>query len=183
MLWQLFKTFFLIGAFTFGGGVAMIPIIEKEVVNKNGWLTEEEFLDALAVTQSSPGVLAANMSTYIGHKIRGFPGAVVSCTGAVLPSFLIITIIFTFFMGFRDHPVAEQVFMGIRPAVAALIGSAVFTLARKTRLTWLKVLVIAAVSVLVGWFGLNPILFLVGGGAVSLLYDRIKRGKRENNSD
>lgn len=183
MLWQLFKTFFLIGAFTFGGGVAMIPIIEKEVVDKNRWLTEEEFLDALAVTQSSPGVLAANMSTYIGHKIRGFPGAVVSCVGAVLPSFLIITIIFTFFMGFRDHPIADKLFLGIRPAVAALIGSAVFSLARKTHMTIAKGLIIAATALLVGWFGLNPILFLVGGGAGSVLYDKMKRGKRENNSD
>lgn len=183
MLWQLFKTFFMIGAFTFGGGVAMIPIIEKEVVTKHRWLSEEEFLDALAVTQSTPGVLAANMSTYIGHKLHGFSGAVVSCIGAILPSFLIITVIATFFMSFREHPVAVKLFMGIRPAVAALIGSAVFSLARKTKMTAVKIGVIIAVAVLVGWFGMNPILFLAGGGAVSVLYDKIKVAKRENNSE
>ncbi len=173
----------MIGAFTFGGGVAMIPIIEKEVVDRKKWMTEEEFLDVLAVSQSTPGVLAANMSTYIGHKLRGWPGAAVSCIGAVLPSFLIITVIVTFFIGFRDHPFAEKLFMGIRPAVAGLIGAAVFTLARKTKMTPFKIAVIVGVAVLVGWFGFNPILFLVGGGAFSVLYDKMKPKKTENNRD
>ncbi len=177
MLWDLFRTFFLIGAFTFGGGVAMIPIIEKEVVENKKWLTPEEFLDVLAVTQSSPGVLAANMSTYIGHQLKGLPGAIVSCLGAVLPSFMIITLIASFFMGFRDHPVMDRVFMGIRPAVAALIGSAVFGMLKKNKMTPFRLLVVAGVAVLVGVFGLNPIWFLVGGGLFSIFYDKIKVSK------
>lgn len=183
MLWQLFKTFFLIGAFTFGGGVAMIPIIEKEVVDNHKWLSQEEFLDALAISQSSPGVLAANISTYIGHRLMGFPGAVVSCLGAVLPSFLIITVIATFFMDFRDHPVAEKLFMGIRPAVAGLIGSAVFVMTRRMQMNLIKALTIIGVAILVGWFGMNPILFLIGGGVVSVLYDKMKPNKTEKKSE
>ena len=179
MLWQLFRSFFLIGAFTFGGGVAMIPIIEEEVVNKKKWLTPEEFLDVLAVTQSSPGVLAANMSTYIGYTLRGLPGALISCLGAVLPSFLIISAIAAFFMGFRDHPMTERLFMGIRPAVAALIGTAVFNMMKKTKVTALRIGIIALTAVMVGYFGLNPILFLVGGGLFSIAYDKIRDRTKE----
>lgn len=175
MYFELFKTFFLIGAFTFGGGVAMIPIIEKTVVEEKEWLTPEEFLDALAVTQSSPGVLAANMSTFIGHQIKGFWGAVVSCVGALLPSYLIITLIATFFMDFRNYPIVDYAFMGIRPAVAALILSAVVSMMRKSHMTPPKALIMAGVAIGVGVFGLSPILFLLAGGIGSIVYDKIKK--------
>lgn len=179
MLWQLFKTFFLIGAFTFGGGVAMIPIIEEEVVTKKKWLTPEEFLDVLAVTQSSPGVLAANMSTYVGYQLKGVSGAVVSCLGAVLPSVLIITLIATFFMDFRDNPIVDLLFLGIRPAVAALIGSAVYSMMKKTKRTPLRIGIIALTAIMVGILGFNPIWFLVGGGVISVVYDRMKANTNE----
>lgn len=177
MLWQLFRTFFLIGSFTFGGGVAMIPIIEKEVVDKQHWLTSEEFLDALAITQSAPGVLAVNMSTYIGYRLRGLPGALISALGAILPSFLIITGIAMFFTSARDIPFVERLFRGIRPAVAALIGTAVYNLVRKHPMTPLRAFVIAGTAVAVAIFRANPIWFLIGGGVVSILYDKIRNKK------
>lgn len=153
----------------------MIPIIEQEVVEKKKWLTPDEFLDVLAVTQSSPGVLAANMSTYIGHRLRGWPGAVASCIGAVLPSFLIITLIASFFADFQNNPIVARLFMGIRPAVAGLIGTAVYSMLKKSVITSLRIVVIVAVAVMVGIFGWNPIGFLLGGGMISIFYDRIIR--------
>ena len=161
----------------------MIPIIEKTVVEEKEWLTPEEFLDALAVTQSSPGVLAANMSTFIGHQIKGFWGAVVSCVGALLPSYLIITLIATFFMDFRNYPIVDYAFMGIRPAVAALILSAVVSMMRKSHMTPPKALIMAGVAIGVGVFGLSPILFLLAGGIGSIVYDKIKKDTNEKLGD
>lgn len=175
MYFELFKTFFMIGAFTFGGGVAMIPIIEKEVVDEKQWLTPEQFLDALAVTQSAPGVLAANMSTFIGHQLKGTAGAIVSCIGAILPSYLIITLIATFFVDFRNHPIVEYAFLGIRPAVCALILSAVVSMMRKNHVTPFRVLVMIGVALGVGVFGFSPILFLLAGGLIAIFYDKINK--------
>ena len=104
MLFKMFTTFFLIGGFTIGGGIAMIPVIEKEIVTKKKWLTIEEFLDVIAIAQSTPGVLTANMSMYIGYKIKGVKGAAVCLIGAVTPSISIIMLIARFFYRFRENP-------------------------------------------------------------------------------
>lgn len=118
----LFKTFLKIGIVTFGGGYAMIPIIESEVVDKHHWMTKEEFLDAIATTQVCPGALAINMSSLLGYKLAKTPGAIVCTLGASLPSFLIILAIAMFFHQFEDNKVVAAMFAGIRPAVVALIA-------------------------------------------------------------
>ncbi len=118
----LFKTFMKIGIVTFGGGYAMIPIIESEVVDKHHWMTKEEFLDAIATTQVCPGALAINMSSLLGYKLAKTPGAIVCTLGASLPSFLIILAIAMFFHQFEDNKVVAAMFAGIRPAVVALIA-------------------------------------------------------------
>ena len=120
---QSFKTFLKIGAFTLGGGYAMIPIIEAEVVDKYKWIEKEEFLDLIAIAQSCPGVFAINVSIFIGYKLRKLRGALCTCLGTALPSFLIILLIAMFFKRFEDNTTVEAIFRGIRPAVVALIAA------------------------------------------------------------
>ena len=118
-----FCTFFKIGLFTIGGGYAMVPLIEEEVVNKKRWITQEDFIDLLAVSQSVPGVFAVNFSIFIGYKLKRFPGALALALGTILPSFLIILSIALFFHQFKEYETVEKIFKGIRPAVVALIAA------------------------------------------------------------
>lgn len=183
---ELFKSFFFIGAFTFGGGVAMIPIIEREVVDVKKWLTTEEFLDAIAIAQASPGVLAANMSIFIGYKLKGFKGAIASVLGAILPSVAIILLIATTLYQFRHLAIVENIFMGIRPAVVALIASSVIGLARKSKFQWIHYAVMILIAVLIYYLNISPIaMILVGGfGYVFLRKNQwIKPKTRENKND
>ena len=129
---QLFSSFLKIGAFTFGGGWAMIPIIEREMVDKKQWIKREDFIDSLAIAQSLPGILAVNISILVGNKLRGVKGSLVAALGTILPSFLIILAIAIWFVQVYDNPVIERIFKGIRPAVVALIVSPVLTTARNT---------------------------------------------------
>ena len=132
----LFKTFFKIGIFTLGGGYAMIPLIQKEVVERNKWLTEEEMLDVIAIAQSCPGVFAINVSTFVGYKLQHRQGALFATLGAALPSFIIILLIAMFFRHFQDNPVVAAMFRGIRPAVVALIAVPTFNMAKSAKITW-----------------------------------------------
>ena len=118
---ELFITFAKIGLFTIGGGYAMIPLIKQTVVDEKQWATEEELMDLIAVAQSCPGVFAVNISVFIGYRMKRLPGALMCAIGAALPSFLIILAIAAFFRQYRENPVVESIFRGIRPAVAALI--------------------------------------------------------------
>ena len=129
-----FCTFFKIGLFTIGGGYAMVPLIEEEVVNKKQWITQEEFIDLLAVSQSVPGVFAVNFSIFIGYKLRKFPGALALALGAILPSFLIILAIALFFHQYTDYEVVENIFKGIRPAVVDLIAAPTFSMAKSAKI-------------------------------------------------
>ena len=132
--WESFKTFFKIGAFTLGGGYAMIPIIEAEVVEKRKWIGKEEFLDLIAIAQSCPGVFAINISVFIGYKLRKIRGAFCTALGTALPSFLIILLIAMFFHRFMEVGWIAAMFRGIRPAVVALIAVPTFNLAKRARI-------------------------------------------------
>lgn len=136
LYWKLFFTFLKIGAFTFGGGWAMISLIEREVVDKNKWIDREEFLDLLAISQSMPGILAVNISVSIGDKLRGFRGSLTAALGTILPSFLIILAIAIFLTPdiIKNNPIVSRIFMGIRPCVVALIVAPVITSARAAKL-------------------------------------------------
>lgn len=156
-----FSTFFKIGLFTFGGGYAMIPLIESEVVEKHRWVTKEEFVDLIAIAQSCPGVFAINISTFIGYKLRRTAGAVSCALGTALPSFLIILLIAMFFRQFEDNPVVAAMFRGIRPAVVALIAVPTFKMARQAKLNrytfWIPI-----VSALLIWLlGVSPIYIIL----------------------
>jgi chromate transporter len=162
---QLFATFFKIGATTFGGGYAMLPIIKREVVAGHGWLDDEEFLDALAVAQSLPGAVAVNTAIFIGHKVGGIVGAVIAMLGAVLPSFLVILTIAMFFTRFTENKIVAAAFNGIRPAVAALIAAAVLTVFQEKR----SIILWGIFFILAVFFKLHAMLLIAAGAATGLL--------------
>lgn len=166
--WQLFASFFKIGAFTFGGGWAMISIIEREIVDKHHWIERGDFLDLLAVAQSLPGILAVNIATAVGDKVRGFRGSVLASLGTILPSFLIILAIAIFLTPdmIKNNRVISSIFMGIRPAVVALIIAPVITSAKAASLqwktVWIPLLTALMISLDLGFIS-NPILYIVLG--------------------
>lgn len=170
MLGNLFLTFAKIGAFTFGGGWAMISIIEREVVDKHHWLAKDEFLDLLAVAQSLPGILAVNISVVVGDKLRGLKGALAAAAGTITPSFLIILLIAMFLTPetITANPTLTAIFKGIRPVVVALIIAPVFTTAKSAGIGWRLAWIPASVALLIWskWPVVsNPILYIVLGGA------------------
>lgn len=180
--WQLFTSFFKIGAFTFGGGWAMISVIEKEIVDRHGWIEREEFLDLLAIAQSMPGILAVNIATAIGDKIGGMKGSIVASLGTILPSFLIILSIAIFLTPetIKNNRVLSAIFMGIRPAVVALIIAPVVTSAKAARLTiktvWIPLVVALMISLNLGVVS-NPIIYIILGGLGGYLFWAIGRRK------
>ena len=170
--WDAFKTFFKIGAFTLGGGYAMIPIIQSEVVEKRKWVEKDQFLDLIAIAQSCPGVFAINISVFIGYKLRKIPGALCTALGTALPSFLIILLIAMFFHRFMEVGWVAAMFRGIRPAVVALIAVPTFNLAKSAKIglsnCWIPV-----ISALLIWkLGVNPILIIVAAGLGGYVYGR-----------
>ena len=170
MLLKFFMTCNKIGAFTLGGGYAMIPIIEKEVVDNYKWIKREDFIDIIAIAQSCPGVLAINMSVFIGYRLRKLRGAVCTTLGVSLPSFLIILLIARFFHKFQANAVVASAFNGIRPAVVALIAAPVFTLAKSARIGLTNCWIPVASALLIWLVGVNPIYVLVVAGMCGYLY-------------
>ncbi len=170
--WQLFSDFFKIGAFTLGGGYAMIPIIQSEVVDRRHWLKQEEFLDIIAIAQSCPGVFAINMSVFIGYKLRKLPGALCAAFGTALPSFAIILLIAMFFSRFQDNPVVESIFKGIRPAVVALIAAPTFTLAKSAKITLSNCWIPIGSALAIYLMGVNPVFIILAAGFGGYLYGK-----------
>lgn len=165
---KLFLTFLKIGAFTFGGGWAMISIIEKEIVDKHKWLSREDFLDLLAVAQSLPGILAVNISAAVGDKLRHTRGSICAALGTILPSFFIILAIAIFLTPdmIKTNETVSKIFMGIRPAVVALIIAPVISSARAAKIGWKTIAIPIAVALLV-WSKIpvisNPIIYIILG--------------------
>lgn len=166
-----------IGAFTFGGGWAMISIIEREIVDKYGWLTREDFLDLLAVAQSMPGLLAVNISVVVGDKLRGLKGSIAAATGTIIPSFVIILLIAMFLTPetITTSPTLSAIFKGIRPVVVSLIIAPVITTAKSAKIGWKTIWIPTAVALLI-WSKIpvisNPILYIILGGLVGYLHLR-----------
>ncbi len=165
---EMFLLFFKIGAFTIGGGYAMIPLIQKELIEKKRWVDERHFLDNLAVAQSIPGPIVVNFSLLTGYRLRGLPGGLFSLLGTVLPSFLIILLLAIFLWQYQDRPMVQAAFQGIRPAVVALIASAAYRLGRNVfRQRRLLLLFIIFIAVLIG-FSVHPIAVITAGAAAGL---------------
>ncbi|HYF75068.1 MAG TPA: chromate transporter [Candidatus Nitrosocosmicus sp.] len=172
MLIDIFFTFFKIGSFTIGGGYAMLPVIQREVVENKGWLKDEEFLDSIAVTNSLPGPLAINCATFVGYKKAGFAGAFSAALGAVMPSFLIILIIALFFGRIQENPYVEYVFAGIRPAVVALIVYALVKLVKSMGINSVNITISIAVLLAILLLDLHPIVTIVTCGILGFFLNR-----------
>ncbi|MEG0133995.1 MAG: chromate transporter [Clostridium sp.] len=160
-LLDMFITFFKIGAFTFGGGYAMIPLIEREVVETHPWISKDEFIDIIAISQSFPGALAINSCTFIGYKIGGTLGAVLGLLGVALPSFIIILIIAMAFSKFRDLYVIELIFKGINAAVPLLVLVGVNSLAKVLSKTTTNIIIIIITIVLSVFLNVNPVYIIL----------------------
>lgn len=170
LYWKLFLSFFKIGLFTFGGGWAMVPIIEREVVDKYGWVERSEFIDSLAISQSLPGILAVNISIIVGNKLKGVGGSVVATLGTVLPSFIIILLIAVYFTTINTNPIVERIFKGIRPAVVALIVAPVLTTAKASHITLKTVWIPFLAALLIWQFGVSPIFLILAGALGGIVY-------------
>ena len=162
-LTEAFGTFFKIGLFTIGGGYAMIPLIEKEIVEKRRWVERDEFLDLLAVAQAAPGVFAVNISIFIGNKKAGIRGSIACAIGNVLPSVLIILCIALFFQRFKEYEIVENIFKGIRPAVVALILVPTLNMARTAKINKQNIWIPIVAALLIWALGVSPIYVIIAG--------------------
>ncbi len=167
MLFTIFASFFKIGLFTFGGGYAMIPLIEREVIDRRAWVERREFLDLLTLAQSVPGPIAVNTAVFVGYRMRGLRGAAAALGGTILPSFTIILLIALFFAGIRNNPIVDAAFKGMRPAVVALIIGPVVSLARGMHR--ILYIVIAATALAIWGLGWSPILVLAAAAAAGII--------------
>ena len=183
-LWKLFTAFMRIGAFTFGGGYAMLPMLEKECVEKAGWVTHDELLDYFAIGQCTPGVIAVNTATFVGKKERGIPGALVATAGVVLPSFVIICILTALLANFAEITWVKYALHGIRVAVGVLILNTVIKLVREKIkdasgyiLCILAFLLVALPSTLGLPFRISPVFVVIGAAIVGIVRGFLTSGR------
>ena len=176
-----FLTFFKIGLFTFGGGYAMIPLIEAEIVNKNKWITKEDFMDLIAVAQSCPGIFAVNISIFIGYRLRGVKGGILCALGTALPSFIIILLVAMFFHQFKDNPYIAAMFRGIRPAVVALIAVPTYNMAKKAKLSKFTIWIPIVSALLIWLLGVSPILIILAAGVSGFFVGKWKQKRNRVN--
>lgn len=183
--WQIFVSFFKIGAFTFGGGWAMISIIEREIVDRHQWITKNDFLDLLAIAQSLPGILAVNIAVAVGNKLRGGKGSAVAALGTIIPSFVLILCIAIFLTPetIKNNHALSAIFMGIRPAVVALIIAPVISTAKAANIDWktiwIPIIVATMISLGLGLWS-NPIFYIILGGAGGYIYFRLTQKHLSN---
>ncbi len=177
-LLQIFAVFAKIGGFTIGGGYAMIPLIEAEM-RRRDWISEEELPDIVVLAQSAPGILAVNMAIYTGNRLRGLKGSIAATIGAVLPSFVAILLIAMVFTSFKDNPVVQRIFQGVRPVAVGLIVVPAITMARRSGLRWWTLLLMAATLFAVAFLKFSPIyiilIVLVGAVALSCAQEARRR--------
>lgn len=171
---SLFYSFFKIGLFTFGGGYAMIPLVQREMVRK-GWILEDQFLELLTLAQSAPGPLALNTAVFVGYRVKGYRGVALSVFGIILPSFVIILIIAIYLHSFRDNHVVAAVFKGIRPAVVALMLAPVFGFSKG--LGWKRGVLAVVAAFLVWYFSISPVYLIIFGalGGIAWGWWRLRR--------
>ena len=180
LLWQVFITFFKIGAFTFGGGYAMVPLIQREASEKNGWVTDDDILDIVAIAESTPGPIAINSATFVGYRACGVFGSVAATLGVVLPSFIIILTISGILRQFQENVYVQYAFRGIRCGVLALILKAMWGMYKKCKKNIPAYIVMVAAFALVGLVKL-PVLWVIVGCAVfgiATFFAMEKEGKK-----
>ena len=168
-LWELFLTFGRIGVLTFGGGYAMLPMLQREVVEKRRWATEEQVMDYFALGQCTPGVIAVNTATFVGYSQAGVIGGIVATLGVVFPSLVIITVIAAFLQNFADIKAVQYAFWGIRVCVCVLILNAVVKLVKKSVVDWITLLIFTAVLVLSLVLDISPVIFVLAAGVAGVI--------------
>ena len=171
---QLFWTYLKIGTFTIGGGYVMLSMIEREIVDKKGWIDREEFLNMIALAQAAPGLIAVNSAIFIGWRIGGWRGVIATVLGAVLPSFFIILTIAMLFQDYKDYPAIEAVFKGVRPAVVALIATPLCKMAKSAKITWATALIPITGALLIWLGGLSPVWIILVTALATLAYTYLK---------
>jgi len=168
-LWKVFSTFFKIGAFTFGGGYAMIPLIQKEAVEKNGWVTDDDILEIIAIAESTPGPIAINSATFVGYRTCGVLGSVCATLGVVLPSFVLIYAISFVLRQFQELEVVQFAFQGIRAGVLALLCKALWGMYKKNKKNWASYIVMAGSFLLTGLLDVSVLPVLIGCAVFGLV--------------
>ena len=177
-LTDLFLTFSRVGVMTFGGGYAMLPMLQREVVEKKGWATEEELTDYFAIGQCTPGIIAVNTATFIGRKRGGVPGGIAATLGVVFPSLVIITVIAALLSNFADIPAVQHAFSGIRVCVCVLILNAVIKLWKKTVIDWITFAIFLAVLALSLFTSLSPVVFVLAAALIGVVVRSLGGGKQ-----
>lgn len=177
-LFDLFWTFCKIGALTFGGGYAMLPLIQREIVENKKWSTEKEILDYYAVGQCTPGVIAVNTATFIGYKLRGIIGGIVATLGVIFPSIVIILIIATFLQNFADLAIVQSAFAGIRVAVVALIITTVVKLIKSSIKDYLVVIIAIIAFVISAFIGLSPVYVVIAAALTGFISKGLRGDKK-----
>jgi chromate transporter len=175
LLSQIFMTFFKIGPVTFGGGYAMIPLIEREVVEKRGWVKTEEITDIFAVAESIPGAIAINSATFIGYRIAGVAGAVAAMAGVLLPTFFIVVMLSLFFLQVQDNPKVEAAFIAIRATIVALITYAAIKIGKTAAIDKTTIALIAITVAVMYFLQIHPVLLIIGGGLIGILIIGLKK--------
>lgn len=168
-LWQVFATFFRIGAFTFGGGYAMIPLIQHETVERQGWVSDDDILEIIAIAESTPGPIAINSATFVGYRTCGFLGAACATLGVVLPSFIIILAISYVLREFQEYRAVQYAFNGIRMGVLALLVKAMWNMFKKAPKKWVSYVVMTAAFVLTAFLNVPTIAVIVGCAVFGLI--------------
>ncbi len=175
---QLFWTYLKIGTFTLGGGYAMIPLIQREVVDRQHWIDEEEFLNMIALAQAAPGIIAVNSAIFIGWRCGGWEGTAGAVLGAVLPSFCIILAIAMVFRNYQDQPAVEAIFKGIRPAVVALIAAPLLKMAKSAKMTWTTAAIPVAAALLIWLVDLSPVWIIFITIVTTLVFTWLREHKK-----
>lgn len=180
LLWKLFWTFAKVGVMTFGGGYAMLPILQREVVDDQGWATEEELMDYFAIGQCTPGVIAVNTATFIGQKLKGIAGGIVATLGVVFPSIVIISLLAGVIEAFSHLTIVQHAFGGIRVCVCVLILNAVVKLYRKAVVDKVTLALFLVVALGAYFTALSPVVFVVLAAVVGIVVKNLeKRGEEK----
>ena len=181
-LLELYTAFIKIGAVTFGGGYAMLPIIQRDIVEKRGWATKEEIADYYAIGQCTPGIIAINTATFVGYKQKGVAGGITATLGFVTPALFIITIIAALLSNFAHLPIVQNAFAGIRVCVCILILNAVINLWKNSVTDAPSLIIFLAVAALSILFSTSPAIMVIAAGAVGIVINVIRHSKKSENN-
>lgn len=172
-LWGLFTTFSRIGLFTFGGGYAMLPMLQKEIVERHHWASENEIMDYFAVGQCTPGVIAVNTATFIGYKQKGILGGIAATIGVIFPSLIIITLIASILSNFSDYPMVQHAFAGIRIVVAALVLNVVIKMYKSAVSDWLGICIFLITLILGLVLSFSPVIYIIISALLGISYQKM----------